>query len=84
LNLISVVSFALIFGYAGAVLVVGGARTTDTVMKTHFRWIALGLVGGILASLLPYALFPIAGVLILAAFYKATRSLYPVGHFEAK
>jgi hypothetical protein len=81
---VSIVSYSLVFGYAGAVLLVGGSRTTDMAMKTHFRWIALGLVGAILASFLPYPLFPISGVFILFTFYKATRSLYPVGHFEAK
>jgi hypothetical protein len=84
LYLTSVLSNVVIFAYAGAVLVVGGARTTDAAMKTHFRWIALGLVGAILAGFLPYALFPIAGFFILVAFYKATRSLYPVGHLGAK
>jgi hypothetical protein len=78
------VSYAVLFGYAGAVLIVGGARTTDAAMKTHFRWIALGLGGAIFVIILPYALFPIVGDLILFAFYKASRSLYPVGHFKSR
>ena len=81
---VSFVSYAFVFGYAGAVLIVGGTRTTDEAMKTHFRWIALGVVGAILVSLLPYALFPYGGVFILLAFYKATRSLYPVGHLGSE
>jgi hypothetical protein len=84
LYLASIVLYTLTLGYAGAVLTVGAFRTTDIATKTHLRWIALTLVAIILANFLPYALSVTIVDVITYFFYRASRSLYLMGHLPGR
>ncbi len=84
LYLVSTILYAIMFGYAGAVLTVGALRTTDVTLRSHFRWIALGLLAATLYGFAPYALFVLVGDVTVYFFYRASRSLYPMGHLIGK
>lgn len=78
----SIILTGLLFGYSSAVLAVGALRTTDTTMRTHFRWISLLLLAAIAIVVVPFQLFLYEGLVFTYIFYRATRSLYPIGRIE--